>query len=125
METKTAPVTEKEAAGYFFKLFNTNLIPMATWKYDGTFTSVNKAFLELIGYSQKDFDEGKVNWVRITPPGYEKADQNCINELKSKGYSTPFTKEYIRKDGSRVRVNINNLLLNKDTDHGLGIFFKA
>jgi len=125
MATKTIAISEKEAAGYFFSLFNANLVPMATWKYDGTFTSVNDAFLKLIGYSQQDFESGKVNWRKITPPGYEKIDENCTHDLQTKGYSVPYIKEYLRKDGSRVRVQINNLLLNKGDDHGLAIFVQA
>lgn len=125
MATMTLPVTEKEAAGYFTGLFNANLVPMATWKYDGTFTSANDAFLKLVGYTRQDFEKGMVNWRKLTPPGYEKADEKCTQELKTQGHSTPFVKEYLRKDGSRVRVQINNVLLNKHDDHGLGIFMKA
>lgn len=125
MATKTIAVTEKDAAGYFFALFNANLMPMATWRYDGTFTSVNDAFLKLVGYTHQDFEAGKVNWRKLTPPGYEKADEHCIHELKTKGHSTPFVKEYIRKDGSRIHVQIHNVLINKGDDHGLGIFIQA
>jgi PAS domain S-box-containing protein len=125
MVTKALPISEKEAAAYFFDLFNANIMPMTTWKYDGTFTSVNDAFLKLIGYTRKDFEEGKVNWRNITPPEYEQVDENCVQELKLKGSSKPFIKEFNKKDGSRVRVQINNCLLNKNDDHGLGIIFEA
>lgn len=125
MATKTMAVTEKEAAAYFNNLFDANIISMATWKYDGTFTSVNDAFLKMIGYTRQDFEAGKINWKKLTPPGYEKQDEKCIQELKNTGHSKPFTKEYIRKDGSKVRVQINNVLLNKADDHGLGIFMPA
>lgn len=125
MATKTETITEREAASYYTSLFNSNLFPMATWKYDGTFTTVNDAFLKLIGYTRQDFEKGLINWRNITPEGYEKADEKCINELKTKGYSTPFVKEYLCKDGSRVRIQINNVMLHKTDDHGLGIFLKA
>jgi len=125
MATKTAAVSEKEAATYFLELFNANIMAMATWKYDGTMTSVNDAFLSLIGYTRQDFEQGKVNWREITPSGYEELDEHCIHELKTKGHSTPFVKEYLCKDGSRVRVQINNILLNKTDNHGLVILFPA
>lgn len=125
MATKTVAVSEKEAAGYFLELFNANIIPMATWKYDGTMTSVNDAFLSMTGYTRQDFEQGKVNWRQITPSGYEDLDEHCIQELKTKGHSTPFVKEFMCKDGSRVCVQINNIILNKTDDHGVGIFFPA
>lgn len=125
MVTKALPLSEKEAAAYFFEVFNSNLFPMTLWKYDGSFPSVNDAFLDLLGYSRKDFEEGKINWRDLTPPEYEEADENCVQELKSKGSSTPFYKEFYRKDGSRVGVQINNCLLNKSDDHGIGIILEA
>lgn len=127
MATITKVITEKEATGYFFNMFNSNLIPMSTWRYDGTLTSANDAFLELFGYSRKEFEAGKVNWKKMTPEGqgFEKLDDKCIQELKTKGRSTPYIKEFIRKDGTQVRVKINNILLDKTDDHGLGIFLPA
>lgn len=125
MATKALPVTENEAASYFFELFNANIIPMATWKYDGTFTFVNDAFLKLIGYTKQDFESGKVNWRTITPKEYQKSDEQCVQELKASGHANVLVKEYLHKDGSRVRVKIYNFIINKTTDHGLGIFLPA
>lgn len=125
MKLGTAAISEKEAAGYFFGMFNTNLIPMATWKYDGSFTAANDAFLDLLGYSQKDLREGKVNWRKITPPEYNEVDENCILELKTEGHCSLILKEYLRKDGSRLLVHIKTLIIDKSDDHGLGIFLPA
>jgi PAS domain S-box-containing protein len=125
MATKTMPFTEKEAAVYFWELFNSNVLPMATWKSDGTFTSVNDAFLKLIGYSRPEYEQGKVNWRRITPPGYEQADEKCIQELKATGHARPLVKEYTHKNGSRVSIHIHNIMVNREVDHGLAIFLSA
>lgn len=125
MATNTAVVSEKEAAAYFLELFNSNVIPMSTWKYDGTFTSANDAFLKLVGYSRQDFEEGKVNWKKITPPGYEKVDEQCTQDLQTKGHAAPLVKEYLRKDGSRIRIKISNIVTSKTDDHGVGIFLPA
>lgn len=122
MTGKTAEATtEKEAAGYYFALFNSNTIPMFTWKYDGTFTSANDAFLTLLGYTRSDFEEGRLNWKKITPEGYEQADHRCTEELKHSGHAKVLDKEYYNKKGSKIRVHIYNFVLNKHDDHGFGI----
>ena len=125
MTTNNPATSEKEAAVYFSQIFSNNMLPMAIWKYDGTLTSANDAFLELIGYSREDFNSGKVNWRAITPPGYEKEDERCTQELKATGQASPLFKEYLRKDGSRIRVQIANVMHDKTADHGLGIFSRA
>ena len=64
-------------------------------------TEANDAFLRMSGYSREDLAEGKLRWDVMTPPEWMPRSLEAVEELKTTGRTTPYEKEYIRKDGSR------------------------
>jgi PAS domain S-box-containing protein len=64
----------------------------------------NDAYLKIIGYSREDLEAGRLNWRRITPGEYSHLDNRALVELAQRGACTPFEKEYVRKNGTRVPV---------------------
>jgi hypothetical protein len=73
----------------------------------------NDAFLEMVGYSREALETGEITWRKMTPPEYLKRDEQGIEELLARGACTPFEKEYIRKDGSRVPILIGAALIDR------------
>jgi formate hydrogenlyase transcriptional activator len=71
----------------------------------------NDAFLSLVGYSREDLHEGRLNWPDLTPPEYSPLDELAHEEGLRFGACTPFEKELIRKDGTRVPVLIATAVL--------------
>ena len=67
---------------------------------------VNDAFLEIVGYTREDLLAGKIRWPELTPPEYAPLDELAHEEGLRFGACTPFEKEFIRKDGTRVPVLI-------------------
>jgi formate hydrogenlyase transcriptional activator len=65
---------------------------------------VNDAFLELTGYTGEDVGEGRMLWSDFTPPEYAALDELAHEECLRFGACTPYEKEFVRKDGSRVRI---------------------
>ena len=72
---------------------------------------VNDAFLELVGYTREDLLEGRLNWPELTPPEYAPLDELAHEEGLRCGACTPFEKELIRKDGTRVPVLVATAVL--------------
>lgn len=67
----------------------------------GEITGANDAFLAMGGYSREDVAAGRVRWDELTPPEWMPHALRAIEEFKATGRTTPYEKEYIRKDGSR------------------------
>mgnify|MGYP000682743237 CR=1 FL=1 len=114
-------VSEKQAAGYFWRIFEMNAVPVVIWGHDGHIYHANNAFLDMLGYSRKEFEQGKINWHALTPPGFERLDNRCIEQLRNEEIATPFEKQYIRKDGTRIDVRLFNAVLDPADQLGIGI----
>lgn len=71
----------------------------------------NDAFLKLVGYSRKDLLAGRLHWPDLTPPEYSALDDLAHEEGLRFGACTPYEKELIRKDGTRVPVLIATAVL--------------
>jgi PAS domain S-box-containing protein len=87
-------------------MFAADMIGMMFWDRDGRITDANDAMLKIVGYSREDLEAGRLDWIRMTPPEYLELDERGLAEVEARGTCTPFEKEYIRKDGSRVPVLI-------------------
>ncbi len=62
----------------------------------------NDTLLKLLGYSKDEFTE--LTYVDITPREYRKVDHEQFHKTMQKNTFGPYQKEYIKKDGSRVKV---------------------
>jgi PAS domain S-box-containing protein len=72
---------------------------------------VNDSFLALVGYSREDLTAGRIHWPDLTPPEYTALDELAHEEGLRFGACTPFEKELIRKDGTRVPVLVATAVL--------------
>ncbi|HEV7785944.1 MAG TPA: PAS domain-containing sensor histidine kinase, partial [Thermoanaerobaculia bacterium] len=78
---------------------------------DAQVTNANDVFLAMLGRSREEMERGGLNWVEMTPSGWEDADQRAIVELMASGACTPYEKELLRADGTRLAVLFGAALL--------------
>jgi formate hydrogenlyase transcriptional activator len=71
----------------------------------------NEAFLDLVGYSREDLLAGRLHWPDLTPPEYFPLDELAHEEGLRFGACTPYEKELVRKDGTRVPVLVATAVL--------------
>ena len=71
----------------------------------------NDTFLALVGYSRDDLEKGRLHWPDLTPTEYLGMDELAHEEELRFGACTPYEKELIRKDGTRVPVLVTTAVL--------------
>jgi PAS domain S-box-containing protein len=93
----------RRADDRFHRLVSSNIIGIVTAVAEKIDTA-NDAFLHIVGYSRDDLERGEISWRALTPQEYAHLDDQALTEPAARGEYTPFRKEYIRKDGTRVPV---------------------
>ncbi|HYD61457.1 MAG TPA: EAL domain-containing protein [Noviherbaspirillum sp.] len=101
------------------RLVESNIIGIYFWKLDGTITEANDAFLALLGYSQQDILEGKVNLGNLSPPEYREVSMQAIEDLKNSGRADPLEKEYIHKSGRRIPILVGGTFVDGTQQEGV------
>ncbi|WP_201394539.1 PAS domain S-box protein [Ktedonobacter sp. SOSP1-85] len=71
----------------------------------------NDTFLRMTGYTREDLRAGRMNWMQMTPPDYLARSLEAWQELDAQQSITPYEKEYVCKDGSRLPVLVGGVLL--------------
>ena len=103
----------------FRQVVESNMIGILFWDVNGRIFDANEALLTMIGFTQSDLEEERINWREMTPPEYAALDERAIDEIRARGACTPFEKEYIRKDGTRIPVIVGGALLRGEDHRGV------
>lgn len=118
-EQQMAEEKIKESESKFRKLFDSNIIGVFISNFDGTFLNANEVLLSMIGYTRQELIQGKVHRDKLTPPEYGDRSRQAVMDLKTKGTSNVYEKEYIHKNGTRIPVLIAVARID-DTDTCIG-----
>lgn len=105
----------------FRRLVEANLVGVGVAYCSGQVIEANDAYLNILGYTREDLQEGQIDWIQITPPEYRENIDRIIETLRTQGKTPPDSREYLRKDGSRIPVLVGNTLLDEDTQTFIGL----
>jgi PAS domain S-box-containing protein len=101
------------------RLVEANIIGIFIFGPGYEIVDANDSFLNTVGYDREDLDAGRLHWANLTPPEGHDRTVHAQAELAVTGAVQPFTKEYFRKDGSRVPVLIGVAAFNEYHDQGV------
>jgi PAS domain S-box-containing protein len=101
------------------RLVDSSIIGIFFWGLDGGIGDANDAFLHMVGYSREDLLAGNVRWERMTPPESKAIDEQKLAEVKATRTCTPYEKEFLRKDGTRLPVLVGAVLFDDSPDQGV------
>ncbi|WP_440945287.1 PAS domain S-box protein [Methanosarcina sp. T3] len=118
-ESKQAEEALRESEARLRRFYESNILGVFYYNLDGSVIDANNKLLEIVGYTHEDLQAGRVNWNKMTPPEYRQLDEHAVAELKAVGVNTPYEKEYIRKDGSRVPVIVGVATFDKACNEGV------
>lgn len=90
----------------FRRLIEANIIGVGISSASGEWIDANDALLLILGRSREDLRAGKVRWDEMTPDEYRELDLRGIEQANRRGACSPYEKEYVRADGSRVPILI-------------------
>lgn len=102
-------VRERDAS--LQRLVNSNIVGIVIADMNGV-KEANAEFLRMIGGTPEDLKNGRVDWQKTTPPEHLASDFRALEELRTRGACTPFEKEYVRRDGSRIPILIGAAALS-------------
>jgi PAS domain S-box-containing protein len=80
----------------------------------------NDHFLEMVGYTRAELESGRLRWPSMTAPEFASLDERGANELLESGICTPYEKEYVRGDGTRIPVLTGAAVLKRDPLRWIG-----
>jgi PAS domain S-box-containing protein len=108
-----------ESIRHFVQLQERSPMPFAVIGTDGQFLAGNKAFCDLIGYGIDELRE--MTWRDLTPPEASSIELEIRIRLAT-GQMPRYEKEYVRKDGARVPVEIFLSQLTDDRGRPQGYY---
>ena len=95
----------QEHVGFFANALENSSQPFASGYPDGRLMTFNQAFVELTGYSADELRA--MTWaVDLTPPEWREHEAKVLEELNRTGQPRLYEKEHMRKDDTRVPVEL-------------------
>lgn len=111
--SKKAEAAVLASEARFRSVLESGMIGIAFWNGEVA-TDANDALLQMLGYTRQDLQQGLLRQGSLTPSGYEEVDRRAAEEVRATGSCTPYEKEFLRKDGSRVPILAGGARLGPD-----------
>ena len=87
---------------------------------DGRILETNKTFQELTGYSAHELS--RMTYQDLTPKKWHKVEFESVQASLDRGYMPIFEKEYLRKDGTIVPIELSGFISRDEEGRPTGIW---
>jgi len=95
----------QEERAFLADLIQQSSQPLGVGYSNGRLGTVNPAFCRLVGYSQDELRS--IDWARVlTPPEWIESERRYLEDLHLTDQPVRYEKEYVRRDGTRVPVEL-------------------
>jgi PAS domain S-box-containing protein len=119
-ERKQAEEALRASEAKFRKFFDSHIIGAFVSTLDGLYLEANDVLLDMLGYTREDLLAGKVHRDTLTAPAYEYVSQQAVRELRETGFTRPYEKEYLRKDGTPLPILVAITRIDPERDTCMG-----
>lgn len=106
--------TLRESKQKLSGLFELSPLGIALTDMQGRYVEFNPAFERICGYSRDELSA--LDYWALTPKEYADQEAEQLDAIRTRGAYGPYEKEYIRKDGSRVPLQLNGVLIRGGDD---------
>ncbi len=113
-ERKQAEEVLRSSEEKLRSMFEMSPLGIALNSMDGRYIEVNKAFSEMVGYSLVELN--RMSYWQLTPKEYEQQEAEQLQSLAETGKYGPYEKEYYHRDGNRVSIRLNGVLITDSDD---------
>ncbi|QRK10835.1 PAS domain S-box protein [Archangium violaceum] len=103
------------------RLTESGVVGTYYWDLDGTILDANDTFLEMVGATREELEQGLLNWRKMSPPEWREQDHRSVQALLETGVSELMEKQYLRKDGTRVDVIRGSALFEGESRRGVTV----
>jgi len=107
-ERQQAESTLRDSEEKLRALYELSPLGIALTDMEGKFVDFNAAFQALCGYSTDELKA--LDYWELTPKKYAAQEVRQLDALQRNGRYGPYEKEYIRKDGSLISLQLNGTL---------------
>jgi PAS domain S-box-containing protein len=88
---------------------------------DGKIEDCNDALLKMLGYTMEEI--ASKTYMDLTPKKWAQYESDILNnQILPNGFSDVYEKEYIRKDGSVIPVELRTFLIKSDSGENQGMW---
>ncbi|MGD0229255.1 MAG: PAS domain S-box protein [Syntrophorhabdales bacterium] len=112
-ERKRAEEQLVKSEGRYRGLFETMLDGFAAVNMDKRIVEANPALQQMVGYTQEELL--RLSYEDVTPEKWHVFEENIVHgQVLTRGYSDLYEKEYLRKDGTTIPVELRVHLLRDE-----------
>jgi PAS domain S-box-containing protein len=113
--------TLRSSEARYRRLYYSMMDAFVSMDIEGSITEYNETFRKMIGYN--DGEIGTLTNKELTPEKWHSFEEGIVkDQVLPKGYSEIYEKEYIRKDGTIIPVELRSLLIRDDAGNPTGIW---